>query len=126
LKRQIIDLNLTDNIILAGQKKDGWQYLPALDIYVCSSVKEGFPYSLLEALAAGLPIISTNVGGIPEIITDGTNGLLVAAADSQALATKLELLVNDKSWRQQLTAGAKSTAQKFSLPEMIKQTSELY
>ncbi|MFA6428748.1 MAG: glycosyltransferase [Candidatus Buchananbacteria bacterium] len=126
LEQQIKKLGLTENILLAGYLPKAWQYLKAFDIYVCSSVKEGLPYSILQAQAAGLPIISTNVGGIPEIITDGQNGLLVETKNPTKLAEKIKLLTKNKPWRDQLGVGVKPTAEKFSQQQLVDQTASLY
>ncbi|MFA6551817.1 MAG: glycosyltransferase family 4 protein, partial [Patescibacteria group bacterium] len=117
---------LQNKIILTGAISNAAQFLPAFDIYVCSSVKEGLPYSVLEAMQAGLPIASTNVGAIPEVITDGDSGLLIEPKDSKALAEKIKYLINNPEIAKQLGKNAEVKAKKFSLEQMIKQTEEIY
>ena len=87
LESLISQYNLDKNFRLVGYKKNAKQYLLAFDLYACSSVKEGLPFSLLEAMQAGLPIVSTNVGGIPEMIQDKKNGRLVNLAGPEILAS---------------------------------------
>jgi len=126
LESEIKELNLQNNFILLGQKEKAWQYLPAFDIYVCSSVKEGFPFTILEAMEADLPIVTTNVGGIPEIISD-QNGLLVKPADPKALAEALISLLENKNLAKQLASQAKiDVEQKFSLKKMVEETKKVY
>lgn len=86
-----------ERVFFAGHKqgRDLLNELDDFDIYVFPSLWEGLPYSLLEAMRAGLPIVSTNVGGIPEAIGDGKEGLLVPPASSQALADAIDILLSD-------------------------------
>lgn len=126
LESEIKELNLQNNFILLGQKEKAWQYLPAFDVYVCSSVKEGFPFAILEAMKAGLPVVTTDVGGIPEIINN-QNGLLVKPADPKALAESLNSLLKNKNLAERLANQAKiEVEQKFSLKKMIEETKKVY
>lgn len=85
LEKQVCDLNISDNVLFLGKVSDVGIYLKASDCFVMSSLAEGMPLSILEAMAAGLPVISTAVGGIPEIIPDDSYGLLVPPGDVDAL-----------------------------------------
>jgi glycosyltransferase involved in cell wall biosynthesis len=103
------------------------QYLHAFDIYTLPSVKEGFPYAILEAMQAGLPIVATKVGGIPEMIEDQSNGILVQSADSDALAQAIIALLKNKSLAEKFGCQAKNDFENsFSLEKMIKQTENVY
>ena len=127
LEHEINKLNLKNNFLLLGSKQKAGQYVSAFDIYVSSSVKEGFPFSILEAMAAGLPIASTNVGGIPEMIKDNVSGLLVESKSSDALAQALLKILQNKNLVKKLGSQAKiRVAQKFSLQKMIQETKKLY
>ncbi|HSQ38897.1 MAG TPA: glycosyltransferase family 4 protein [Anaerolineales bacterium] len=77
------------------------------DIFLLSSILEGQPLVIVEAMAYGCPIISTNVGGIPELITDGVNGFLCPPEIPQCLAEKIRLLVDDPSMREHLGRAAR-------------------
>ncbi|MDD4271997.1 MAG: glycosyltransferase family 4 protein [Patescibacteria group bacterium] len=119
--------NLKNNFILAGHIDEASKLLPAFDIYVCPSVKEGLPYSILEAMSAGLPIVSTDVGGITEIITDKKTGLLVQPANIKNLADTLQKLINDKKLQIELSKNAKqSVDQNFDLEKMVAATKKIY
>lgn len=83
---------------------------------------EGFPHTVLEAMAAGTPVITTNIGGNPEIITDGQNGLLVTYQNQAELKAAILRLLNDGALRQHLINNAARTWQRFSVEAMLEQT----
>ena len=88
---------LEKEIIFTGFQNDVEKWLPALDVFVLSSLTEGTPMALLEAMAAGIPVIATSVGGVPNVIENGVNGILTNAADSKALADKIMTLMHNPS-----------------------------
>jgi glycosyltransferase involved in cell wall biosynthesis len=91
------------------------------------SLAEGISNTLLEAMACGLPVLATAVGGNPELVTDGESGTLIPAADSSAMATMLERYVRDKSLRlSQGKAGRKRVEEKFSITAMVDSYVRLY
>jgi len=103
-------LGLNGEKILMGaftSREELGKIMSQTDIFLLSSVLEGQPLALVEAMAYGCPIVSTNVGGIPEIITDGVNGLLCEPADAQCLAEKIQTLINDPVLRKQLGQAAR-------------------
>lgn len=127
LENLIAEKNLQDSVFLVGKKENAAQYLKAFDVYVCSSIKEGFPYSILEAMAAELPIVTTIVGGIPEIIDNEKTGLIVKPAKAKAMAEKIKNLIDDSSLAKQLAAQAKINVQeKFSRQKMVNTTFDQY
>jgi glycosyltransferase involved in cell wall biosynthesis len=127
LENLIKKYNLEKNIFLLGSIKNAAEYLKAFDIYVSSSVKEGFPYSILEAMQVGLPIVATNVGGIPEMITDGKNGLLVEPKNPKESAEKIKILIENENIKNILGAQAQKDAkEKFGIEKMIEKTKEVY
>lgn len=107
----------------AGQvpEMDKPGYFAACDIYCCPSVlPEGFPLTILEAMASGKPVVATSVGGIPEEVVEGETGMLVSPADSNALAKALKILVKDEETRQRMGANAKAlTKRKFTMDRML-------
>jgi glycosyltransferase involved in cell wall biosynthesis len=128
LEALIQELEITGNVLLLGEKDpDVSRYLQAFTIYACSSVKEGFPYALLESMAAGVPIASTNVGGIPEMITTEQTGLLVPPHRPDQLAAAILKLLNDQTLRQTLADAAKThQRQRCTLALMVEQTAAVY
>ncbi len=127
LENLIKQNNLENNIILTGRIDKAAQLLPAFDIYVCSSVKEGLSYTIIEAMQAGLPIVATMVGGNPELIQDNKTGLLVQAKNPEQLARKIKQFIDNPELRKKLGEQAKIQAKKnFSLEKMIKETKKVY
>jgi len=130
LRTLVKESNIAANFTIFNGKNmngDGKIYLKAFDFYTLPSVKEGFPYAILEAMQAGLPIVATNVGGLPEMINNNVNGLLVKPADPAELAQALISLLNDKNLAQQFGRQAKIDFEnKFSLEKMIAATEKIY
>ncbi|MCK4554763.1 glycosyltransferase family 4 protein [Candidatus Parcubacteria bacterium] len=127
LEDLIGQLNLKSNIILTGRIDNAAKLLPAFDIYVCSSVKEGLSYTIIEAMQAGLPIVATEVGGNPELIRDYKTGLLTETKNPQMLAEKIIELINNSNLQQKLGDEAKQKAEaEFSLKKMIEKTKKIY
>ncbi|MFA4833842.1 MAG: glycosyltransferase family 4 protein [Patescibacteria group bacterium] len=130
-RKQLTELikknKLENNVILAGRIPEAAQALSAFDIYVCSSVKEGLSYTIIETMLNGLPIIATRVGGNPELIEDGKTGLLVNSRDADDLAEKIKKLINNPDLQQELSTQARIKAQEeFNLEKMIRETKEVY
>ena len=94
-----------------GHRNDVAARLGRADIFVLPSRSEAFPNAVLEAMAAGLPIVASAVGGIPELIDDNSNGLLVPAGDSEALAERLCRLMADEPLAARLGAAARAKAE---------------
>ncbi len=127
LEALIQELACGDRVTLAGHRPDAARYLRAFDVFALPSRSEGLGYVLLEAGAAGLPVAASNVGGIPEIIEDGTTGLLVPAGDAAALEAALALLLGDPARAARLGAAlARKIAREFSLTEMVRATLARY
>jgi len=126
LKSQISNLKLEKRILLTGRLPDARKYLAAFDIFVLPSVKEGFPWALLEAMAAKLPVVATSVGAVPEIIEDGKNGFLVEPRKPELIAQKIKELIGDERLRQELGIQAHQTVVlKFDLNKMVQQVEDL-
>lgn len=89
-------LGIHSRVHFTGEQPDVAPYLHQMDLYVQPSVAEGMPNSVLEAMAAGLPVVATSAGGTPEVVLDGQTGLLVAAGDSSALADAIASLLADR------------------------------
>lgn len=125
----VIQNNLQDKIKLmgwiSGDKKE--EVLKTSDIYILPSYNEGLPMSILEAMAVGLPVISTPVGGIPEAVENDVNGFLIQVGDYAALAEKISLLACDKALRVQMGLRSYEIAkEKFDIKIVIEQLRRIY
>lgn len=108
---------LEDRFILAGFHTDVNKYLPYLDLCVLPSYTEGLPVVLLEAFAAGVPVVATAVGGTPEVVDDKVNGLLVPSGDVPALTAAIETLLRDANLRKEMAERGKTKVQEqFTFP----------
>jgi glycosyltransferase involved in cell wall biosynthesis len=109
-----------------GVRTDVAELLSASDIFALASHWEGSPVSVMEAMAAGLPVVATAVGGVPELVDDGVTGCLVAAGDVPALAGALAAVARDPQRRRELAAAALERAAGFSRDRMVASYSQLF
>ncbi|MBI2627220.1 MAG: glycosyltransferase, partial [Parcubacteria group bacterium] len=122
LEKLIIEKGLKKKVLLLGQLTDAFRLLPAFDIFILPSIKEGFPWVIIEAMTAKLPVIATRVGAVPEIIEDTKNGMLVEPAHSEHIAGKIQELLNNDHLRQEIGIQAHQTVLfKFPLEKMIRE-----
>lgn len=127
LIQKIRDNNLEENFRVLGYQENLPEILALIDIFVLPSISEGFPFSILEAMAAKKPIIATNVGGVPEIITNNVNGILIEPMDIDALTRSMMLLTLDAEKRNCIgEMGYKKLIENFSLEKMVATTKEIY
>jgi glycosyltransferase involved in cell wall biosynthesis len=108
----ILERGLAERIDLLGNRGDVPAVLACADVFVLSSCSEGFPVSILEAMAAGLPVVATNVGGVNESVVDGETGLLVPPGDPGSLAAALDRLLTDSALRVRLGAAGRKRARR--------------
>ncbi len=120
------ELNVYDKIIFTGFQQDVGEFLKAFDIFVLASKKEGLGTSVLDAMSVGLPIIGTQAGGIPEMINNRINGLLVPVSDSTALSNAIIELANNPELRVSLAKNALQSVKAFDINITITQNIELY
>jgi L-malate glycosyltransferase len=127
LERQIREHHLEKHIFLTGFRPDVLSILKAFDIFVMSSVAEGLGTSLLDAMAAGKPIVGTLAGGIPEVVVEGETGFLVAPRDPHAMADALVRLLEDEGLRRRMgDAGLARARAQFSAERMVTETLKVY
>ena len=120
-------LGLVNNVHWAGIRDNGWQILNAVDIYVQPSLSEGLPMAIVEAMALRLPVVATNVGGVPEIIKDGENGYLAKPASVESLADALECMLADPSqWKIMGELGYRRYQDSFRGEKSVKKFFERY
>jgi glycosyltransferase involved in cell wall biosynthesis len=128
LKDLIHKSGLQDSVILTGELDDVKPAYAAMNVLVLPSVaQEGLGDVMMEAMAMRVPVIATNIGGPLEVVQDGITGFLVPPSDPEALADKIELLMNDPKLGERLgQAGPKRVMQRFSIGEMIRKIEALY
>ncbi|GFE85462.1 glycosyltransferase [Steroidobacter agaridevorans] len=120
-------LGISGQVLFTGFQRDVNQYLRGLDAFVLSSLHEGVPMSLLEAMSMYIPVVCTRVGGIPEVITDNHNGMLVDSDDAESLAAALKKLAADRSFAERLAANARATVTgELSFDSCLASTISLY
>jgi glycosyltransferase involved in cell wall biosynthesis len=121
------ELGLAGKIDFAGQCLDVAERLAEADVFVLATKWEGFPRSILEAMRAGLPVIASDVGGCGESVREGVTGFLVPKEDPEALAGRLEELMDSPDLRKRLgRAGRKSYEENFTFDAMYRKTREVY
>ena len=120
-------MGIGDRVHFVGVRLDIPDVLRAADIFVLSSTWEGLPMVILEALAAGCPIVSTAVGGVPSAIDDGVSGILVPPSDPAALAAGIGRAAQDPAQRRRIAEGGKAVfAARFSADAMARRYESLY
>ncbi len=127
LMAQADALQITDNVVFAGFTVKPLLCSAAFDVGIINSFSEALPFSLMEYMAAGRAVISTNVGGIGEVIEDGHNGLLIEAGNEAQLTKALFSLIDDPELRARLASNAlESIVKRFSEDKMIEKTEETF
>ncbi len=120
------DLGLGDRVILTGFRDDAVRVMGACDVFTLASQWEGLPVALMEALALGLPVVATNVGGVGEEMHDGVDALLVPPRDPVALADGIERVVMDPLLRERLSAAASKRATDFDVRRAVDRIEAVY
>jgi sugar transferase (PEP-CTERM/EpsH1 system associated) len=127
LEQQIVDAGLQDCVFLAGARSDVAPAMRTLSLFALSSIAEGTPVTMLEAMASSLPVVSTAVGGIPDLVVDGATGSLVPARDPQAMAEALAAYVRAPALaRAHGAAGRARIERHYSVAAMLAAYVDLY
>ncbi len=127
LEKMIIDLKLENKVFIVGFLEGASQYLKAFDIFVLPSIKEGLPYTLLEAGLAGVPCIASSVGGIPDIIESGLSGILTTQKRDGEIQRAIEYMIEKPDERERFAKNLQEKVETgFSLDGMLEKTIELY
>lgn len=127
LKRLAVSLGLKRQLVFTGFREDVGAFYNLADLFVMSSVQEGLGTAVLDALAAGIPVVAARAGGIPEIIRDGETGRLVEPADPPALANGIvELLTHTERAQKMAIRGLKIVHQRFSIDAMVEKYLQVY
>lgn len=121
LENLIVELGLTDRVTLIGFQENPWKYMAHADLFVLSSLTEGMPNVIGEAMALGLPILATDCSlGVREYLDDGRAGLLVPPGDPRALAQGIEQLLSNEPLRQELARKGCERIEQFGLSTAVK------
>lgn len=127
LERLAAELGIADRVLLPGWQADAKPYFEAMDLFALSSLREGLPNVLLEAMALGVPVVATRVNGVPRLVQDGRNGFLVEANDQEALTTALAGLMKNDGLRELFRAAARRTVEtRFSFPTRMANLTRVY
>lgn len=120
-------LNISSYVHFLGHRDDVRELMYGADMFVLSSIDEGLPNVVLEAMSTGTPVIATSAGGTSEIISDGVNGFIVPVKDSAKIAEKASLLIENENLRKKIGAeGLAHMVQNFSIEAMVKGVNKLF
>jgi len=121
------DLGIARHTLFVGYQRDVAAYYSFFDAFVLPSANEGTPVSAIESLAAGRPVVATGVGGTPDVVEDGANGMLVAVGDVDAIAAALELLAHDPELRRELGEhGRERVISRYRVERLVDDVDALY
>lgn len=127
LQQQAETVGLKDSFLITGYLKNARSLIASADIYAISSLTEGLPISLLEAMASGTPIVATAVGGIPHVVNNGTDALLVPFQNVPAIVQAIKKLIDDPELAQRLAVSAEAKVnQHYSSRKMAEEYSTIY
>jgi glycosyltransferase involved in cell wall biosynthesis len=127
IEREVRRRGLTGHVRLLGLRKDVARLVPAADLFLLTSLSEGIPLTLIEAMAAGLPVVATDVGGVSEVVADGRTGALAPARDDARLAEHCLRLAADPVLRAAMgRRGRERAAERFAEPQMHAGYRQLY
>jgi glycosyltransferase involved in cell wall biosynthesis len=119
-------LGLGDRVLLLGHRPDAVRVMAACDLFVLASLHEGLPVALMEALALGLPVVATKVGGIPEVVEHGCEGLLVTPGSPAELAAAVVSLLTDTGRRHRMGEAAARRGAGLSIDTAVRRTEAVY
>jgi glycosyltransferase involved in cell wall biosynthesis len=121
------DLDIKSRVEFPGWQSDIGSWLDKIDVFVLSSIREGLPVALLEAMAKGLPVVATSVGGIPEVLSDGEDGILVQPGTPDRLAEAIASLLDNENLRARLGKNAREkVVRSFSVKQICTRYEVLY
>ncbi len=117
---------LGERVRLLGYRTDVPDLLAASDVFVLASAYEGLPVSIMEAMAAGLPVVATAVGGVPEAVVDGETGVLVPPRDADRLSHALVSLARDEPTRHRMAEEARERSRAFDIRTAVREQERVY
>jgi glycosyltransferase involved in cell wall biosynthesis len=126
VKKETYRIGVSDKVTFLGWRDDIPEIMQILDIFTLPSLNEGMGRVLVEAMAAGKPIVASNVGGIPDLVKDGQNGFLVKPGDANDLSFAIKRLLDDKKMREEMGRKGRAMAGDYSVEKMIEKIDALY
>ena len=126
VRKWIEEAKLEGYVKLIGEVTDVGSWLSIMDVFLFTSATEGLPNVLIEAQGFGVPVVSTKVGGVPEIVADGETGILVEQSSSVILGKAIIEILGDKDFSEVRKITEKRTRERFSVKEMASRTVEMY
>lgn len=126
LVNMVKNLKLDNSVIFTGHSENVNEMLSLFDVFAFPSIDEGLGLVVIEAMASGVPVIASSIGGIPEIIENGKTGILIPPEDSDAMAKAVEFIINNKEERNKIVENARKALVRFDSSEMIRQIDEVY
>ncbi|MFC1485127.1 glycosyltransferase family 4 protein [bacterium] len=127
VEKRIDELNIRDRVLLLGWRRDIEDLLKIMDVFILTSASEGLPRGVMEAMASGVPIVATKVGGLNELIRDGYNGFLTYYRDIENLSEKVLKLLEDEELREKfIQNNYEILTQEFSVTKTVEDTKDFY
>ena len=120
-------MRLEQRVRLLGERTDVSDLLQIADVFLLTSKSEGIPLTILEAFASNVPVVATNVGGIPEVVFNGENGLLAESGDWEQIAAHLNVLLCDPPWATMIARNARVRfEEEFTERKMLAEYQRIY
>ena len=126
LREWVKESGLSQFVKIIGETEDVGGWLSIMDIFLFTSLSEGLPNVLIEAQGFGVPVVSTSVGGIPEIVSDGRTGILTISSSSEDLGSEIVKLIEDASFNEMGEFAKRDVRERFSVGKMASRTCEMY
>jgi glycosyltransferase involved in cell wall biosynthesis len=126
LRAQASFMGCEGRVKFLGWRDDIPEIMPLFDVFVLPSLNEGMGRVLVEAMAAGRPVVASRVGGIPDLVRHGETGFLVAPRDDEAIAASISLLLSNPRMAERMGEQGRLRCHEFGLPAMIARLDELY
>jgi glycosyltransferase involved in cell wall biosynthesis len=127
IEEQAARLGVNDRVHLLGDRRDAALIAAGFDVAVLASLHEGLPNAVMEAMAAGAPVVATAVGGTTELVIDGATGFLAPPADAEALAQRILDALQNPEWSARMAAqGRRRVLSQFSMRRMVESVERLY
>jgi glycosyltransferase involved in cell wall biosynthesis len=121
------ELGIVRDCLFTGYQEDVGPFFAAFDVFVLPSANEGTPVTAIEALASGCPVVATRVGGVPDVVQDGEDGILIDPGSPEQLANALVLLAGDPELRARMgAAGRTRTMPRYAVSRLIDDVDALY